>query len=296
MSLGSNQIFASWSGESSQQVAIAFREWLPKVIQAVSVFVSKKDILAGERWDPSITGKLSQCNFGIVLVTKENKEKPWVMFEAGALSKNYGDSRVVPILCNLNPSEIQGNPLSRFQAVSIEPEGVKLLLKSINESLLTGKLSDAALEDAFSIRWEELKEKIALIQFDLSESKPVKVEKKTDAISSNLEELIKQVGNLNFIVREPSRLLPNKYLESVIKSASDITGELETLMSEKEVSSSSFAAISSIASSISASITTLGVRIEQNDVPQSLKTEFHPIIMQIQNEALTIMASASSRV
>ena len=110
--VGVMRIFASWSGKTSREAAIAFREWLPKVIQSISVFVSSKDIEAGDRWGTEIAEELKKCDFGVVFVTKSNKEKPWLLFEAGALSKRYTDAKVVPVLCNILPSEISGNPLS----------------------------------------------------------------------------------------------------------------------------------------------------------------------------------------
>ncbi|MFM4826935.1 hypothetical protein ACEUDJ_18950 [Aeromonas bivalvium] len=86
--------FFSWSGNKSHQVAMAFSNWLPCVLQAVEPWVSSEDIDRGAIWLNEIFVQLKDTNFGVVFVTKENQEKPWLLFESGALSKGLTESRV----------------------------------------------------------------------------------------------------------------------------------------------------------------------------------------------------------
>ena len=44
------KIFISWSGPISQDVAIAFKEWLPFVVHGCKPFVSSEDIYKGSTW------------------------------------------------------------------------------------------------------------------------------------------------------------------------------------------------------------------------------------------------------
>lgn len=95
------KVFISWSGERGKAIAEIVYAWLPSVIQAVKPFFSPDDIAKGARWSSEVGSELEACQVGIVIVTRESLTSPWIMFEAGALSKNVGKSRVVPILVDL---------------------------------------------------------------------------------------------------------------------------------------------------------------------------------------------------
>jgi hypothetical protein len=82
------KVFISWSGERSQALAQALRDWLPLVLHYVEPWLSQSDIEPGERWASEVSKELEVSNFGIICVTKENTESPWILFEAGALAKS----------------------------------------------------------------------------------------------------------------------------------------------------------------------------------------------------------------
>ena len=88
------KVFISWSGDLSRELGEALREWLPSVIQSVKPFFTPNDIEKGARWGKDIANELESSSVGIFCITKENLSKPWLMFEAGALSKNLDASKV----------------------------------------------------------------------------------------------------------------------------------------------------------------------------------------------------------
>lgn len=81
------KVFLSWSGESSHAIAEKLHKWLPMVIQKIEPYIST-EIEKGTRWASDIASELEVCAFGIACVTQENKDAPWLLFEAGALSKS----------------------------------------------------------------------------------------------------------------------------------------------------------------------------------------------------------------
>ncbi len=157
------KVFISWSGDTSRQFAAALSDWLPKVIQAVKPFYSRTDIDKGARWLNEISKELEQSSAGILCVTKENLEAAWIMFEAGALAKSLDKSRVMPLLFDIDASDLQG-PLVQFQAVRFDESDVYKMLQSINKAQGDAALSDSVLKDAFDKGWSDLDSQVQLIQ------------------------------------------------------------------------------------------------------------------------------------
>lgn len=124
-------VFISWSGDFSRQVAVALKDWLPTVLQRVKPWVSDKDIHSGARWQAEVVARLDKCSFGILIVTSDNQQSPWLQFEAGALSKSVADSRVVPLLIDISKSDLL-LPLNMFQAEYLDEDGVLALLTALN--------------------------------------------------------------------------------------------------------------------------------------------------------------------
>src|SRR5438105_9228565 len=106
------RVFISWSGEAAHAVAELLDRWLPNVIQSVEPWLSSEDIDKGSIWSSDINEALS-TSIGVLCVTKENKDAPWLLFEAGGLSKGLTKARVCPLLIDLASKELQP-PLSQF--------------------------------------------------------------------------------------------------------------------------------------------------------------------------------------
>ena len=150
------KIFLSWSGDTSHKVAIAFRDWLPQVIQSLTPYVSSEDIDKGTRWSTDIAKELEESAYGIILVTAENLVAPWVNFEAGALSKIIDKSNVSPFLFDVKRSEVKG-PLLQFQSTILDKSDICKLLNSINKKIeQDDRLEEQKLEKAFEVWWPEL--------------------------------------------------------------------------------------------------------------------------------------------
>ena len=150
-------VFISWSGERGQHVARTLRKWIPYVLQAVDPWMSHEDIEPGTRWATELANKLECVNFGVICLTPETLNTPWVLFEAGALAKALDDAVVCPYLIDLEPGDLKG-PLNQFNAVLSNQDGSLGLFRSMNKAL-PGKrrLSDIILEETFERWWPSIK-------------------------------------------------------------------------------------------------------------------------------------------
>jgi hypothetical protein len=188
------KIFISWSGERSQKMAEALREWLPLVLHYAEPWLSKSDIEAGERWSIEVAKELQESNFGIICVTKDNLSSPWILFESGALAKSMDDGRVIPLLLDLDFKEISG-PLAQFQAKKADQTGIRELVMSLNKSAQSPDPDDR-LTKIFDPMYAQLGEKIAAIP---SSGQPTK---KARAQEDILEELVSGVRSVEMRVRD----------------------------------------------------------------------------------------------
>jgi hypothetical protein len=153
------KVFICWSGKTSKRLAEVFRDWIPAVIQAVKPYFSPEDVEKGARWYPEISKKLEQCAAGLICLTRENLEAPWIMFEAGALSKSVEKSRLVPLIFGIDAADIKG-PLIQFQAAPFSKEEIKKLLKTLNSALGDAALDGPVLDSVFEKWWPELESNI----------------------------------------------------------------------------------------------------------------------------------------
>ena len=192
------KVFISWSGGRSKALAVALREWLPLVLHYVEPWLSDADIEAGDRWASSIAQELSASSFGIVCVTPENMNSPWVLFEAGALTKSLETSKVIPLLLDLEFSDISG-PLSQFQAKKLGHDGIAEVIHSLQASCEHSIPEDRATK-LFDGLWGQFEEKLESLPAKPSEHRQTRTQHEV------LEELVASVRNIENRQREQESL------------------------------------------------------------------------------------------
>src|SRR5262245_21786408 len=171
---GSNmlmKVFISWSGAKSKALANALREWIPNVIQFVDPWMSSEDIDKGARWSSDIADQLEKVRVGIICLTSDNLDSPWILFEAGALSKTLDKTYVCPYLLDIDQADIRG-PLVQFQMTLAEKDDTKKLLHTINNALEGSSLSENRLNSAFEQWWPSLEDKLKAIHASAPPTSP----------------------------------------------------------------------------------------------------------------------------
>lgn len=212
------KVFLSWSGHKSHQVALVLRDWLPSVIQSLTPYVSSEDIDKGARWSTDIAKELEDSTFGILCVTKDNLEAPWLLFEAGALSKMMDKSSVCPFIFDLKRAEVKG-PILQFQSTIFDKDDVKKLLLTLNKACGDAGLKEELLSNTFDVWWPNLEESLEAIKGEPSEEEKTSTDK--NFRNEMLEEILELSRTNQKLLRSPEVLFPPEYIEFIIRERID---------------------------------------------------------------------------
>ena len=112
-----NKIFISWSGTNSKEIAKGIKEILQHDIfknKGLECFVSDLNIMSGTDWWKKINKELRTCKMGIICITKDNINEPWIYFEAGAMIAR--EIPTIPLLINCGFKHLASTPLLGKQA------------------------------------------------------------------------------------------------------------------------------------------------------------------------------------
>jgi hypothetical protein len=123
------------------------------VLQSVKPFMSDASIEKGARGLDEIAGAL-EIKVGISCLTPDNLTAPWINYEAGALSKTVGTSKLCTyLLCGLKKSDVPP-PLGQFQHSLPDYDDTLEMLRSINKAVgADDALDDKTLVNIFKQCW-----------------------------------------------------------------------------------------------------------------------------------------------
>lgn len=187
------KLFISWSGSLSEEVALAFKEWLPPVLQNAKPWMSSTDIPRGSAWYNEIKRSLADTDTGLLFVTRENQHAEWLLFEAGALGKGLDTSRICTILVNCEPTEVAG-PLGLFQGTRLTRSDIGKLLQDLNKAMPASlSVEPKALDRAIDRSWADLESEVNRLIAKHSEVESAKPE---PAEMDLLKEILQTVRDL----------------------------------------------------------------------------------------------------
>lgn len=146
------KIFISWSGERSKAVAEILCEWIQLVLQSSKPWISSNGIERGALWFNNIMDELADTKIGVFCLTRENKDRPWILFEAGAVTKGQDVARVCTLLIDLPSTELEP-PLSQFNYSSVTPEDMWKLIFTLNSHMAESSLKETILKEVFDTYW-----------------------------------------------------------------------------------------------------------------------------------------------
>jgi hypothetical protein len=190
------KVFIHWSGDRSKQIAEAIHWWLPNVLQFAKPYFSPADIDKGARWNKEISKELEQSKIGIIAMTEENLHSPWIMFEAGAISKVVEEGLVCPIVFGVAKTDLVG-PLASFQAIAFNRAEFHQLLKTINNAAKEAALKERSLDEAFDKWWPDLEQRVQAIPTAQPPSEPFRKDRDLlEEIVENTRSLVRAIQGL----------------------------------------------------------------------------------------------------
>jgi hypothetical protein len=202
------KVFISWSGDLSRKLGEALRSWLPAALQYVQPYFSPEDIEKGAKWNTEIAKELETSNAGIICLTQDNTETPWILFEAGALSKSIDKSRVCTLLFNIESADVKG-PLTSFQSTRFARDDFRRLVGTINNAAGDAKLAAEVLDSVFEMWWPRLETQVK--QIISSHDKGAKMERRSER--DILEEVL-ELARMNASTQgQPPRFSERSFME-----------------------------------------------------------------------------------
>lgn len=151
------KLFICWSGARSQRIAQAMHDWLPLVIPGLEPFLSS-DMSKGSRWFEIVGRELNGSRAGLLCLTPENRESPWLHFEAGALLRESQATHIYTYLFEMKAIDLTG-PLAAFQSTECSQADTRRLVQSIAENVGV----PAEVNEVFSQRWPFLEQQLQAI-------------------------------------------------------------------------------------------------------------------------------------
>lgn len=221
------KVFISWSGKRSKAVGELLDEWLKCVLQVLNPWMSSKDVDRGSLWFSEIGDQLKDTSIGIICLTTTNIDKPWILFEAGALVKGLSSSRVCTFLVDLTPADI-GDPLAQFNHTLPDENGVWSLVSTLNSLLGDNKLSDKILENVFKTYWPQFEESFSKIIKETKDDNKVVTREENDillevlSVTRTLDRRIRNIENDN-----ERNLIYNRSIDYNIKNNRGVNNSLD---------------------------------------------------------------------
>ena len=156
-------IFISWSGPSNRDVGRKVKQFVSEVLGTDDVFMSDEDIAPGDKSLEEIDLALKRSTAALVIVSARTAREPWLNFEAGAMAVRLEKTSVIPILLDLNFSQLI-QPLAQFQAIRYDDaEKFRRMLVVLNAQRDAERIKSDTLEIVFRTRWADFQKDVASI-------------------------------------------------------------------------------------------------------------------------------------
>jgi TIR domain len=165
--------FISHSGARSRALAVELEAFVRRLVPGSNPWISPTGIEKGTRWGIELSKNLGEASAGIVCLTPENLTENWILFEAGALSREPSD-RVWTFLLDVEDAQLP-SPLGQFQNTKATKTDVWLLIETMNKVIANDSRNEGDLAHLFEkLLWPDLEKRITEIRAMPLEREPAR--------------------------------------------------------------------------------------------------------------------------
>ena len=235
-------VFISWSGQRSLLVARILNRFLREELRVETFF--SEDIERGVRWREKLEKALSRSSYGIFVITRDNAEAPWLLFEAGAVAREFESAKVCTLLIEPDATGLPA-ALSQFQRTEIRcddqgRQDFEHLMLQVNQSLFP-PLPESRIGEKVKDFWHPLSDAVRQAQ-DMpvvaQDYTSVRVDFLRAPDIADLQMRVARVGEcLNFLatsVESPAYFLDEAYNITYANLAADLVFDLRMVPGEKK--------------------------------------------------------------
>ena len=149
-------VFITWAGRPSQEIALILRDWLPKVTDGCSYFVSSEGLKPVKMWHGNLAEALQRSTFVIACITPDNRDSTWLHFESGCVLKDMKKDCLFPIWFEVEEID---QPLGAWQGGPYGKASVFGLVRQLRSD--AGHAVDSeTLQSIIDEHWPKLNAKI----------------------------------------------------------------------------------------------------------------------------------------
>lgn len=195
------KVFISWSGDLGKSIGNQLKIFLESVIQSLEIFIST-EMERGSIWNVLINKELSNTSCGIICLTADNFESPWILFESGALAKGIEQNRIYTFLVNIDPSDLLSSPLAQFNHTFPSKESCFQLVKTMNIHI-ESPLSERKLEAIFEKFWPDF---FSSFEKEINTYSSGKAKKSSPVYKELATETLDAIRRINIQLAEDARI------------------------------------------------------------------------------------------
>lgn len=224
------RVFISWAGPRGRKIAEELRRAIERINPKFRPWVSSQDLGKGSMWAAELSDEIKRHTVIMACLTRESKDRPWIMFEAGIVFGTAGKPHVSPILFGIEKQDLIEHPMELFNHTSFNKDDFAKLFRDLNKMLGSEALTDDVCSDLFGREWPNLQHSVASV---LAEGTVGQSARSRDPAINAILELAREANDRSRSIEKLiSALTPSDVITHQSRDVSILLGSISTYLGE----------------------------------------------------------------